>query len=512
MTQAEAMAWVGGLVVGSFLNVCIHRLPAGQSLVRPGSRCPNCRAPIRPWDNIPLVSYCLLRGRCRACGAPISWRYPAVEMLTGLLFLGVVWRFGLGGRAALWGGFLAALVVVTFIDLDHMIVPDRITLPGIAIGLVGAWLWPPPNGWSAAAGVLVGGGFFLAIAFVSPLLLSKGRITVDTDLRIVEVNPIGQRLLGLEPDGLQGKPCDEVFGGGGDLVRICREAAWEGRTHSQEALELPMNVISSVRVILSSMILPKGDNDFGGVTLLLKRERTDLRSVLVVAMMDAFVAGLVATWIWPAPGLWSTVVGGAVGGGLSLLVAFGAPLLSHKGQITVDSDLRVVEVNRTARNLLDLGRDNVQGRPCAEVFGEDSVLVRTCQEAAKAGRTYIEIEEELDLPIKVESFVPIILSSTILRKRDGTLGGVKLVLKREGMGFGDVKLAAMIGAFLGWQGFLVTFMFGTVAGSYVGLRLILTGVNVREQPIPFGPFLALGAAATLFWGEGVLHWYGRLLR
>ncbi|HYL82027.1 MAG TPA: prepilin peptidase, partial [Candidatus Acidoferrum sp.] len=90
------IAWAGafGLLIGSFLNVCIHRLPKAESIVFPASRCPACQTPIRPWDNIPLVSFLLLRGRCRACGAPISWRYPLVEALTGLLFVETVRQFG----------------------------------------------------------------------------------------------------------------------------------------------------------------------------------------------------------------------------------------------------------------------------------------------------------------------------------------------------------------------------------------------------------------------------------
>jgi len=131
-----AASFVLGTIVGSFLNVCIHRLPRGLSLIRPPSHCPSCGAPVRPWDNVPVLSYLLLRGRCRYCRTPISPRYAAVELLTGLLFLLAAYRFGLSPRAALYAVLFAALVVVTFIDLEHGIIPNAVTYPGIAAGLV----------------------------------------------------------------------------------------------------------------------------------------------------------------------------------------------------------------------------------------------------------------------------------------------------------------------------------------------------------------------------------------
>ena len=155
-----------GAVVGSFLNVCIYRLPRRESLVLPGSRCSYCTAPIRWHDNIPLLSFLLLGGRCRACKATISWRYPLVEAATVLLFVLVWTRFGLtleGLRAVL---LVSALVVVAFIDLEHRIIPDRVTLPGIVLGLIGAWFLPPGI-ISSAVGTVVGGGLFYLIALVS---------------------------------------------------------------------------------------------------------------------------------------------------------------------------------------------------------------------------------------------------------------------------------------------------------------------------------------------------------
>ena len=186
----KAASFVLGTIVGSFLNVCIHRLPRGQSVVHPPSHCPSCGRRIRPWDNIPLLSYLLLRGRCRECGAPIAVRYAAVELLTGLLFLLVVHRYGLSPRAAIYAALFAALVTVTFIDIEHGIIPNAVTYPGIAAGLlfnalatdwraVGALLALLPHStldalatlvrvsaFSSLLGALLGGGVLLLVAVV----------------------------------------------------------------------------------------------------------------------------------------------------------------------------------------------------------------------------------------------------------------------------------------------------------------------------------------------------------
>lgn len=125
-----------GLIVGSFLNVCIARIPLETSIISPPSHCPRCKTPIRWYDNIPLVSYAILRGRCRTCGQRISWRYPLVELMNGLLYLWAFSEFGITGEAVLVMALCSSLVVITFIDLDHQIIPDVITFPGMVIGLV----------------------------------------------------------------------------------------------------------------------------------------------------------------------------------------------------------------------------------------------------------------------------------------------------------------------------------------------------------------------------------------
>jgi leader peptidase (prepilin peptidase)/N-methyltransferase len=169
----EWMGFIFGLVIGSFLNVCIHRLPSSESIVHPRSRCPQCGHVIRIYDNVPVLSYLLLRGRCRDCGAPISLRYPVVELLSGAFGAMVVARFGLGWQALLMYALIAAFLVITFIDLDHRIIPDVITLPGIPIGLaasLGPGLISPLE---ALIGMLAGGGSLFLVAWGYQLLTRR---------------------------------------------------------------------------------------------------------------------------------------------------------------------------------------------------------------------------------------------------------------------------------------------------------------------------------------------------
>ena len=168
-----ATAFVFGLVIGSFLNVVIHRLPRGASLSWPGSHCPACAAPVRWYDNVPLLSYLWLRARCRHCKARISWRYPAVELVTGLLFAAIVWRHGLDPMTPLWCAFAAALVACAVIDFDHQIIPDEISVGGLGLALVLVPLVRTAAGddlWSAVArsagGAALGGGLFWLVGFV----------------------------------------------------------------------------------------------------------------------------------------------------------------------------------------------------------------------------------------------------------------------------------------------------------------------------------------------------------
>jgi len=168
-TLLAVAALLVGAAVGSFLNVVATRLPRGESIITPRSRCPSCRSPIRWHDNIPILSFLWLKGRCRDCRAPIARRYPIVEAVTVGLFWLAVWRIGLRIDLIPALAFLSALVAITAIDLEHHLIPDRITLPGIPLGLLANLLTTKGSVWDSVVGILVGGGIFFVV-----ILLSRG--------------------------------------------------------------------------------------------------------------------------------------------------------------------------------------------------------------------------------------------------------------------------------------------------------------------------------------------------
>lgn len=171
MMVAGAIA-LGG-IVGSFLNVCASRLPKGKSLWMPGSACPACATPIRWHDNIPVLSFVVLRGRCRDCQARIPWRYPLVELSTALLFALTYLRIGWHWELVLALVFLSALVVITAIDLEHQLIPDRITLPAIIVGFAGSVAVGKHSWHDSALGILLGGGTIYLIIGLSRLWLGQ---------------------------------------------------------------------------------------------------------------------------------------------------------------------------------------------------------------------------------------------------------------------------------------------------------------------------------------------------
>ena len=156
-----------GAAIGSFSNVCIYRLPKKLSIISPPSQCPNCGKSISPFDNIPIISFILLRGRCRYCQSPISWRYPIVELITGLIFLSLYLNFRISPQFFIYALLCTSLIIIAFIDLEHKIIPDVITLPGIIIGLTLSLTMPHITLINSIKGLLIGGGLFYAIAIIS---------------------------------------------------------------------------------------------------------------------------------------------------------------------------------------------------------------------------------------------------------------------------------------------------------------------------------------------------------
>jgi leader peptidase (prepilin peptidase)/N-methyltransferase len=178
-----AFAFVLGMIVGSFLNVCILRIPAGESIIRPASHCPKCGKPIAPYDNVPVLSWLVLRGRCRNCKAPISAMYPVVEFVSGALFAACLLAFGPKPAAVKWAVFCALLLVLAVTDLRERILPDKVNLTGGVLGLIwsafvpvgdGTSLWlanhmfefPPPAPVLSVADALIGAAFGAGILWL----------------------------------------------------------------------------------------------------------------------------------------------------------------------------------------------------------------------------------------------------------------------------------------------------------------------------------------------------------
>ncbi len=165
--------FVLGAIIGSFANVVILRMPRGESVVLPKSHCPQCQKPVRPYDNIPILSWFILRRRCRDCGTKISFRYPLVELLMATLFVVSYHYVGLSWTLLEYLLFVFPAIICAFIDIDHMILPDQFTLSGIVIGLLGAFLNPHREFLDALLGVLMGGGFLWGMAYVYYLMTKQ---------------------------------------------------------------------------------------------------------------------------------------------------------------------------------------------------------------------------------------------------------------------------------------------------------------------------------------------------
>ena len=173
--------FVIGSCIGSFLNVCIYRLPREQSIVRPRSRCTKCEHPIAWFDNIPLLSVLLLRGVCRYCRQPISWRYPVVEFLTGIAAVAVMTHFGVSAVAVIYLAFVCGLIVSSFIDLEFQIIPDEISVGGLVVGVLLSILLPALHGSDSrlvslersVIGLLVGGGLLYGTGLLGDFIFKK---------------------------------------------------------------------------------------------------------------------------------------------------------------------------------------------------------------------------------------------------------------------------------------------------------------------------------------------------
>jgi leader peptidase (prepilin peptidase)/N-methyltransferase len=303
----SVLAFVLGTVVGSFLNVCIHRMPRGLSLVSPPSHCPHCQYQIPWYLNIPLVTWLMLRGRCRNCGASIAARYFWVELLTGLLFLAVWIRHGPESplTAVVYGGFVAVLIAASFIDFEHYIIPDELTLGGVAAGCVASFLVPALHGQSTVAaglreamlGAAVGAGLMYGVLRLGKLLFGRHRVNLQGLTRVV----FSETALHL-PD--RDIPYEEIFYRSTDTIRL----------HAQR-VELVDRCYREVEVQLSPQRLQIGSEEWDPTQvgymevwtdkLVLPREAMGLGDVKFMAAIGAFLG-------WPAV-LFSLMVSSLIG-------------------------------------------------------------------------------------------------------------------------------------------------------------------------------------------------------
>lgn len=169
---AGIMAFIFGIIMGSFYNVCIYRIPNSMSVIKPHSHCENCSHTLAPLDLIPVLSWILLKGKCRYCRAPISIRYPLIELSTGILFVLLCFKFQLTWPLLLYLIFVSILILVAFIDIDHRIIPDRFVIMGVIIGIISLFI--PMISWQDALfGGLIGGGSLLLIDLTGRILFKK---------------------------------------------------------------------------------------------------------------------------------------------------------------------------------------------------------------------------------------------------------------------------------------------------------------------------------------------------
>jgi len=169
----DVLIFILGLIVGSFSNVCIYRIPRNESIIYPASHCPKCRSNISPKDNVPLLSYILLKGRCRNCKSKISIQYPVVEFLTGLIYLIIYLTYGLSVQTLIYIILSSSLIIIAFIDLNEQIVPDVISLPGIVLGLILSFFVSYISFINSGLGVVVGGGIILIIGLGGSVIFKK---------------------------------------------------------------------------------------------------------------------------------------------------------------------------------------------------------------------------------------------------------------------------------------------------------------------------------------------------
>src|SRR6266850_7734366 len=309
--------FVFGAIVGSFLNVCIYRMPLGQSIVSPSSHCPHCKYSIPWYLNLPLLTWVLLRGKCRNCGAPISVRYFLVELLSAIAFLGCWLAFGKQSAlvALIYCVFLAGLIVAAFVDFEHFIIPDEVTLGGLGAGFLCSLLVPRLHGeisWAGAMkqsffGIIVGAGVVYFILRAGKLLFGRHKLSLPANTRIIFTETAVQL-----PD--KEIPYEELFYRRSDVIAL------QART-----VELVDRCYQDVLVRLTPDSLQIGDEKLNpedvpyleatSAEIVLPREAMGLGDVKFMAAIGAFLGWKAVFFSLVV----SSLIGSIVGVGLIVL-------------------------------------------------------------------------------------------------------------------------------------------------------------------------------------------------
>jgi leader peptidase (prepilin peptidase) / N-methyltransferase len=309
--------FVFGCMVGSFLNVCIHRLPQGMSIVSPPSHCPHCKYSI-PWFlNVPLVTWLALRGKCKNCGAPISIRYFLIELLAGVAFLACWLRFGHTSAwlALVYAVFLAGLIAATFIDFEHFIIPDEITFGGMIVGSIASFFLPILHGETSLTGgmkqsligLVIGAGLIYGILRLGKLRFGRQRLALPTDTKVI----FSETCVHLPDKDI---PYEELFYRSSDVIAL------EARK-----VELVDRCYKDVLVRLTPKSLQIGDDELNpeavphletvSAEIVLPREAMGLGDVKFMAAIGAFLGWQAVVFSL----MISSIIGACVGVALIVL-------------------------------------------------------------------------------------------------------------------------------------------------------------------------------------------------
>lgn len=464
----SAVFFMFGSMVGSFLNVCIHRMPYGQSIVSPPSHCPHCKYAIPWYLNIPLVTWLYLKGRCRNCRAPISIRYFLVELLTAVTFLGCWLAFGhrSAALAIIYSLFLAGLIVATFIDFEHYIIPDEITIGGMAAGFLCSFLVPALQGeqtikasmQQSLLGMAAGAGIIYFIVRLGKLLFGRLHLHLDPDSRVV----FGENGIELPPKRL---PFET-------LAR--RSSGWFA--FRAESVELADRCVLDTVVGVSRDKVTIGSESFARsdapcLALTVGRVLSPGETIQLAGASPAPFAMLV-DWLRPLRNMLGKRNQSHVGPGTRLLLA--------EGDLWLDREII----------------------PFEEIFyrNKDTIKLSAKRIETQFGSWYeasVEMTQS-ELRIADAKFNPeAVPKMEVLAER--------MELPREAMGLGDVKFMGAIGAFLGWQAIVFSLVVSSLLGSVVGV--LLTLLSRRAARLPYGPYIALAAALWIFAGKDFVAWY-----